>query len=151
MIFFKQCIKGILVISVIKMIFIIIVDGSRIIMIAFLEHPIETFCVLCRRNKSMKNISKVNGFSNHCYSVATQPRISPPPPPILSECSHSIGGPFNIATCHPYLCSLFAATSKQYFYWPENPIGWLGNVNDVRNVTCAETRTSIEWPYCGVA
>ena len=41
----------------------------------------------------------------------------------------------------------------QRSYWPENAIDWPArdHGNGTRNATCADTQTSIEWPYCPFA
>ena len=36
----------------------------------------------------------------------------------------------------------------QRSYSPEMQLTGWDNANDMRNATCADTQTSIEWPYC---
>ena len=36
----------------------------------------------------------------------------------------------------------------QHSHWPENAITGCHNGNEMRNMTCVDTKMSIEWPYC---
>ena len=47
------------------------------------------------------------------------------------------------------LCSLLAATSQFSILIGQNiQLTGCHNGNDMRNATCADTQSSIEWPYC---
>ena len=64
---------------------------------------------------------------------------------------HSIGNRQCNVVFYVYadLCSLLAATSQFSILVGQNmQLTGCHNGDEMRNATCADTQTSIEWPYC---
>ena len=48
----------------------------------------------------------------------------------------------------PYVCAVYWPSSASLGFLLDRKCNWLAEINNMRNATCVDTQTSIEWPYC---
>ena len=116
--------------------------------------PILTISRLAFKVFSRRQLTKTFWFiliTLHCRKLIDH--ISPPSPFLLLNTKPQYRewtvGLLSSVACPPCLCSLLPAKSLfSILIGQKMQMTGLDNANNMRNATCANTQTSIEWPYC---